>query len=253
MKISELPKITSVRPDIEIPLAVQEENYSITLGQIMEALGANSSGGGVVPFDKVNDTTTDVYYADGEPPAMIGDVVFDKNTGKFYYAVERVVGDITSGSTILTYYSEWPTRDKYYDDDAIRKDVLFLDSDGRLYAFSGTSLKSVGLTDELKDALEKKAGVFYKDTDNSRYLVFASADTRNEYLVDPTKEELILATIDSPDAALDEITKLKAEMVMAIELDEDTGQLALLYSEDNTTIADAAINDRGEIEITVNI
>lgn len=252
MKISELPKITSVRPDIEIPLAVQDENYSITLGQIMEALGANYSGGGVVRFGSVRNETEDVYYVEGDSAIKAGSVIFDKITDEFYYSVESFVGSPIA-TRILTYYSEWRTRDKYYDGDAIRKDVLFLDSDGQLYAFSGTSLKSVGLTDELKDALEKKAGVFYKDTDNSRYLVFASADTRNEYLVDPTKEELILATIDSPDAVLDEITKLKAEMVMAIELDEDTGQLALLYSEDNTTIADAAINDRGEIEITVNI
>lgn len=164
-----------------------------------------------------------------------------------------MVGGVGNETFVWSYYNQWSTRGDYYDDDGIRKDVLFLDSNGQLYAFSGTTLKSVGLTDELKDALEKKAGVFYKDTDNSRYLVFASADTRNEYLVDPTKEELILATIDSPDAAMDEITKLKSEMVMAIELDEDTGQLALLYSEDNTTIADAAINERGEIEITVNI
>lgn len=50
----------------------------------------------------------------------------------------------------------------------------------------------------IKSSLESKAGVFYYDTTNNRYLVFADSDTRDQYLEDPTKNELILGNFDAP-------------------------------------------------------
>ena len=50
----------------------------------------------------------------------------------------------------------------------------------------------------LKDQLSHKAGVFYYDTTNNRYLVFADLETRDEYLEDTTKIDLILGTFDAP-------------------------------------------------------
>ena len=50
----------------------------------------------------------------------------------------------------------------------------------------------------IKDSLNGKAGLFHYDSANNRYLVFADADTRDEYLADPTKIELILGTFDAP-------------------------------------------------------
>lgn len=50
----------------------------------------------------------------------------------------------------------------------------------------------------IKDSLEGKAGCFYYDTANNRYLVFADNDTRDKYLSDPTNTSLVLGTFDAP-------------------------------------------------------
>ena len=58
----------------------------------------------------------------------------------------------------------------------------------------------------IKESLDEKAGVFYYDTANNRYLVFADAQTRDAYLEDPTQTTLILGTFDAPFNYSAEIT-----------------------------------------------
>ena len=50
----------------------------------------------------------------------------------------------------------------------------------------------------IKEQLDGKAGVFYYDTDNNRYIVFADTDTRDAYLEDPTQTSLIIGSFDAP-------------------------------------------------------
>ena len=50
----------------------------------------------------------------------------------------------------------------------------------------------------IKNTFEKKIGTLYYDTTNNRYLAFADTDTRDEYLEDTTKTELVLGTFDAP-------------------------------------------------------
>ena len=50
----------------------------------------------------------------------------------------------------------------------------------------------------IKETFDKKAGVFHYDNTNNRYLVFADASTRNEFLLDPTQTELVLGAFDAP-------------------------------------------------------
>lgn len=50
----------------------------------------------------------------------------------------------------------------------------------------------------IKDSLNGKAGIFYYDTANNRYIVFADVSTRDEYLDDPTRTDLIIGTFDAP-------------------------------------------------------
>jgi hypothetical protein len=50
----------------------------------------------------------------------------------------------------------------------------------------------------IKDSLDGKAGIFYYDTANNRYIVFADASTRDEYLDNPTRTDLIIGTFDAP-------------------------------------------------------
>lgn len=47
-------------------------------------------------------------------------------------------------------------------------------------------------------AVDNKAGVFYYDTTNNRYLVFADEEKKDEYLNDTTKVELIIGSFDAP-------------------------------------------------------
>ena len=46
--------------------------------------------------------------------------------------------------------------------------------------------------------VDKKAGLFYYDSTNNRYLVFTNETARDEYLEDPSKVELIIGTFDAP-------------------------------------------------------
>lgn len=50
----------------------------------------------------------------------------------------------------------------------------------------------------IKETFSQRAGVFYYDNTNNRYLVFADAEARDEYLLDPTQTELVLGTFDAP-------------------------------------------------------
>lgn len=50
----------------------------------------------------------------------------------------------------------------------------------------------------IKDSLNGKAGLFYYDTANNRYIVFADEGCRDEYLEDPTRTDLIIGVFDAP-------------------------------------------------------
>lgn len=50
----------------------------------------------------------------------------------------------------------------------------------------------------IKEQLDMKAGVFHYDTTNNRYIVFADEESKDAYLADPTKAELIIGTFDAP-------------------------------------------------------
>lgn len=50
----------------------------------------------------------------------------------------------------------------------------------------------------IKEQLNSKAGVFYYDTANNRYIVFADSESQDAYLADPTKTELIIGAFDAP-------------------------------------------------------
>ena len=61
------------------------------------------------------------------------------------------------------------------------------------FPYSGESVQKF-----IKESLNGKAGLFYYDTTNNRYLVFANEEARDEYLADTTKTELIIGTFDAP-------------------------------------------------------
>lgn len=50
----------------------------------------------------------------------------------------------------------------------------------------------------IKNTFSKKMGYFYYDEGNNRYIVFADEQSKNDYLEDPQKTDLILGTFDAP-------------------------------------------------------
>nr|DAT51091.1 MAG TPA: hypothetical protein [Caudoviricetes sp.] len=144
MKISELTQITAIRRDIKLPLSVAGQNMSISLGQIIDAISQD-----VVPFSGITPQRSNVQYTAGTSSGNIGSVVFDSMTNKFYCAIGMKAP--AAGHIVInwTYYSDWATHDSFYTESgAIRTDCLFLASDGRLYRYNGTTLKSAGITED---------------------------------------------------------------------------------------------------------
>ena len=58
----------------------------------------------------------------------------------------------------------------------------------------------------IKETLDGKAGVFYYDSTNNRYLVFTDNEARDTYLADPAQTSLILGSFDAPFNYTAEIT-----------------------------------------------
>lgn len=143
MKISELPKLANPRRDAEIPVAVESENYNITLGQIFDSKSDIIRFGGIVVGGE------DIQYVNASPQNHPGVVVFDLSKNSFYFAT-RTTSTI-DGDKITTdiYYKSWNEYSLYYGTDGnIRTDCLFVANDGRLYFSDGESLKSAGITAE---------------------------------------------------------------------------------------------------------
>lgn len=82
---------------------------------------------------------------------------------------------------------------KVSDNDILNKSVDWgLDPTNNL-PYSGRAVQKF-----IKEQLNGKAGVFYYDVTNNRYLVFTDAEARDEYISDPTQTGLILGTFDAP-------------------------------------------------------
>lgn len=75
----------------------------------------------------------------------------------------------------------------------------------------------------IKNQLNSKASTFYYDAANQRYLVFANNNTRDEYLEDPTKTDLVLGTFDAPSNYTAEINLTTPTYVAALA--NSTGNL----------------------------
>ncbi len=145
MKISELTALTALEKAAQIPVALLGENRSISLGQILEALQKS-----VVRFGSDMPDSVTKTYAEGSTESDADKIVpvWDEDTQKFYGTL------VISGAATL--YSEWTSKADYYDEaGAVRRDCLFIQPDGRLWYFNGTTLISAGLTDAQAALLQK--------------------------------------------------------------------------------------------------
>lgn len=150
MKISELLSAGSIDRAMQIPVAINGENRSLNIGQIIDALTQS-----ILPFDSVLDPLpTYAIFATGAPNISLP-VVFLPVEKKFY-AMRKTL-HIVSGlpAVQMTLYGNFNTKELYHDGTAPRQDCLYVANDGRLYYYNGSSLISAGLTDEQAALLRK--------------------------------------------------------------------------------------------------
>lgn len=146
MKISELTQLSSLQTAAQIPVAIEGENRSVTIGQILSALQSS-----IAVFDSIVPAGQNKTYATGSTTLPII-IVFDPDTKKFYGGLYTI--QVGTNNSNLTLYSEFAGMDNFYRDGKVRTDCLFATKEGRLYRFSD-GLISCGLTDEQAELLQK--------------------------------------------------------------------------------------------------
>lgn len=146
MKISELTPLSSLQGAAMIPVAIEGENRSISIGQILAALQSS-----IVVFDLIVEATQEKSYAEGSTSEQTI-IVYDPDTKKFYGGIFLV--NVAEDRTLLILYSDFKGKTRFYKGDTVRTDCLFTRPDGRLYRFSG-GLISCGLTDAQAELLQK--------------------------------------------------------------------------------------------------
>ena len=77
-------------------------------------------------------------------------------------------------------------------------DILNMSQDWGYDASNGLPYSGRAVQKFIKERINSKAGVFYNDTTNNRYLVFADEEARDKYLADTSQKELLIGTFDAP-------------------------------------------------------
>lgn len=146
MKISELTQLSSLKTAAQIPVAIDGENRSVSIGQILSALQSS-----IVVFNSIVPEGQKKTYATGSTnlPTFI---MYDADTKKFYAGL--YIFQVGTNESNLTLYSEFYGKDNYYREGEVRTDCLFAAKDGRLYRYAD-GLISCGLTDAQAELLQK--------------------------------------------------------------------------------------------------
>lgn len=146
MKISELTPLSSLQDAAQIPVAIDGENRSVSIKQILDALQSS-----IVVFKNfVESGITKTYVTGGT--AFMTSPVYDADTKKFYAGLYVI--SIETGSASITLYSDFAEKDNFYRNGEVRTDCLFAAEDGRLYQYKN-GLISCGLTDAQAELLKK--------------------------------------------------------------------------------------------------
>lgn len=79
-----------------------------------------------------------------------------------------------------------------------KNDIVNMSQDWGYDSSTGLPYSGRAVQKFIKEQFGAKMGYFYYDTSGNRYLVFASEESKDEYLANPTKTELILGSFDAP-------------------------------------------------------
>lgn len=146
MKISELTPLSSLQDAAQIPVAIDGENRSVSIKQILEALQSS-----IVVFKHFVESGINKTYTTGGTEIMTYPV-YDAYTKKFWGALYEI-NEVT-GITSVILYSDFANKDSFYRNGEVRTDCLFAAEDGRLYRYAN-GLISCGLTDAQAELLKK--------------------------------------------------------------------------------------------------
>lgn len=146
MKISELTPLSSLQDAAQIPVAIDGENRSVSIKQILDALQSS-----IVVFDNMVAEGQKKTYATGSTNLPTS-IMYDADTKKFYAGL--CIFQVGTNESNLTLYSEFDGKDNYYREGEVRTDCLFAAKDGRLYRYAD-GLISCGLTDAQAELLQK--------------------------------------------------------------------------------------------------
>jgi hypothetical protein len=79
-----------------------------------------------------------------------------------------------------------------------KNDIVSMSQDWGYDSSTGLPYSGRAVQKFIKEQFGTKMGYFFYDTSGNRYLVFASEESKDEYLANPTKTELILGSFDAP-------------------------------------------------------
>ena len=79
-----------------------------------------------------------------------------------------------------------------------KNDILNMSQDWGYDSSTGLPYSGRAVQKFIKEQFGTKMGYFFYDTSRNRYLAFASEASKDEYLGNPTKTELILGSFDAP-------------------------------------------------------
>ena len=79
-----------------------------------------------------------------------------------------------------------------------KNDIVNMSQDWGYDSSTGLPYSGRAVQKFIKEQFGTKMGYFFYDTSGNRYLVFASEESKDEYLANPTKTELILGSFDAP-------------------------------------------------------
>lgn len=146
MKISELTPLNRIQDAAQMPVAIDGENRSVSIKQILDALQSS-----IVVFKHFVEIGINKTYTTGGTEIMTYPV-YDAYTKKFWGALYEI-NEVT-GITSVILYSDFAGKDSFYRNGEVRTDCLFAAEDGRLYRYAN-GLISCGLTDAQAELLKK--------------------------------------------------------------------------------------------------
>lgn len=252
-------------------MAITQDELQGIVNDVLSAIRTNSRTiDQLTPVEELSDT--DCWEINGGkkvPFSVIGECIEREVADRMENVnarIDRLQGtidisdldNITKGGALAAIIGQGPFRYNVTDDGKIVGHLLLLgDEMGHVYTQVLVTHRVINADGQLTAS--------HSDTDTyiySRSYGLKASATIPQGEWTPWKKlqtELTQTTGNSTEVAMsqkavtDELNALRAQMVMAVEVDDETGVVSLVYDEDNSSLSDAYINEAGKIVIELEI